>query len=63
MRQIRAAIFVCLFGVVVVPQVQALSLLDPFTIPLTLDSGVAQAGKDIAYAPGERHKLDVYAPD
>lgn len=41
----------------------ALSLLDPFNIPATLDGGVVQAGKSIAYAPGERHTLDIYVPE
>lgn len=42
---------------------QALSLLDPFNIPGTLDGGVVTAGKSIVYAAGERHKLDIYAPE
>lgn len=42
---------------------QALSLMDPFNLPGTLDAGVTLAGQDIAYAPGPRHKLDVYVPD
>lgn len=41
----------------------ALSLLDPFNIPGTLDGGVKEVGKGIAYAAGERHTLDVYVPE
>lgn len=41
----------------------ALSLMDPLNLPGTLDGGVTLAGRDIAYAPGPRHKLDVYVPD
>jgi acetyl esterase/lipase len=41
----------------------ALSLMDPFNIPGTMDGGVVRLGQDIAYAEGERGKLDVYAPE
>lgn len=42
---------------------QALSLMDPFNLPGTLDAGVTLAGSNISYASGPRHKLDVYVPD
>jgi acetyl esterase/lipase len=41
----------------------ALSLLDPFNVPGTLDGGVAEVAKDAAYGQDARHKLDVYAPE
>lgn len=41
----------------------ALSLMDPFNIPGTLDGGVIKAGSDIPYADGDRQKLDVYVPE
>lgn len=42
--------------------VAALSLLDPFNVPGTLDAGVVKLGDDVAYGAGDRFKLDVYAP-
>ena len=42
--------------------VHALSLMDPFNIPGTLDPGVVALGTDISYGAGERQKLDIYAP-
>ncbi len=41
----------------------ALSLMDPFNVPGTMDGGVTTLGQDIVYGPLERHKLDVYAPE
>lgn len=41
----------------------ALSLMDPFNVGPALDGGVEDVGKDLAYAPGERHTLDIYAPE
>lgn len=59
---LRVAILV-IFGLLITASAApALSILDPFNIPGTLDGGVAELGKDIAYADGPRHTLDVYAP-
>lgn len=46
----------------VVTPASALSLLDPFNLPGTLEAGVVKLGDDVAYGAGERFKLDVYAP-
>lgn len=56
---------ICLLLLVLisVQPASALSLMDPLNLPMTLDSGVSVVGKDIAYAPGPRHKLDIYAPE
>lgn len=40
----------------------AVSLMDPFNLPAAMDGGTAKVGDAIAYADGQRHKLDVYAP-
>ncbi|WDR04484.1 alpha/beta hydrolase [Devosia rhodophyticola] len=37
--------------------------MDPFNIPAAMDSGTVKAGDGIAYADGQRHYLDVYAPE
>jgi acetyl esterase/lipase len=42
---------------------QAVSVMDPFNLPAAMDSGTSKVGDGIAYADGERHKLDVYAPE
>lgn len=57
----RALLLVCLLFTA--NTAHALSLMDPLNMPGTLDGGVTLAGRDIAYAPGPRHKLDVYVPD
>jgi acetyl esterase/lipase len=41
----------------------ALSVMDPFNLPASMDSGTVKVGDGIAYADGPRHKLDVYAPE
>ncbi len=40
----------------------AMSVMDPFNLPASMDGGTAKVGDGIAYADGARHKLDVYAP-
>lgn len=62
LRRFRAVVFSCVIWTLIVQPSFALSLLDPFNIPLTLDGGV-MAQNDIAYAQGERHALDIYAPE
>ena len=41
----------------------SLSVMDPFNLPASMDSGTVKLGDGIAYADGPRHKLDVYAPE
>ncbi|HEY0033482.1 MAG TPA: alpha/beta hydrolase, partial [Devosia sp.] len=41
----------------------ALSVMDPFNLPASMDGGTVKAGDGVAYADGPRHKLDVYAPE
>jgi acetyl esterase/lipase len=41
----------------------AVSIMDPFNIPAAMDGGTAKVGAGIPYADGERHRLDVYAPE
>ncbi|GLQ54067.1 alpha/beta hydrolase [Devosia nitrariae] len=41
----------------------AVSLLDPFNLPGVMDGGTAKVGDGIAFADGQRFKLDVYAPE
>lgn len=41
----------------------AISVMDPFNLPAAMDGGTAKVGDGIAYADGQRHKLDVYAPE
>jgi acetyl esterase/lipase len=41
----------------------ALSVMDPFNLPASMDAGTVKAGDGVAYADGPRHKLDVYAPE
>jgi acetyl esterase/lipase len=60
LRSLAAAIAV-LFTLLV-GQAMAVSLMDPFNLPAAMDSGTAKVGDAIAYADGQRHKLDVYAP-
>lgn len=58
-RRLAASVFWILLGLL---PTQALSLLDPFNVPGTMDGDVVEMGKDIAYGDGPRHKLDIYAP-
>ncbi|UYO01406.1 MAG: alpha/beta hydrolase [Devosia sp.] len=37
--------------------------MDPFNLPAAMDAGTAKVGDGIAYADGQRHKLDIYAPE
>lgn len=41
----------------------ALSVMDPFNVAGTFDSGTAQVGKDVSYGEDPRHILDVYVPE
>ncbi|WP_297577631.1 alpha/beta hydrolase [Devosia sp.] len=41
----------------------AVTLMDPFNLPAAMDAGTAKVGDGIAYADGQRHKLDIYAPE
>jgi len=53
---------ICLMAAIGVMPAHAISLMDPFNLPGTLDGGVTRTGQDVAYGEGPRHKLDVYAP-
>ena len=37
---------------------QAVSIMDPFNVPLAMDGGTSKVGDGIAYADGARAKLD-----
>ena len=41
----------------------ALSMMDPFNLPTSMDAGTSKIGDGIAYADGPRHKLDIYGPE
>ncbi len=41
----------------------AISVMDPFNLPASMDGGTVKVGDGVAYADGARHKLDVYAPE
>lgn len=41
----------------------AISLMDPFNLPAAMDGGTARVGDGVAFADGERFKLDIYAPE
>jgi acetyl esterase/lipase len=41
----------------------ALSLMDPFNLPTAMDGGTSKVADGIAFADGQRFKLDVYAPE
>jgi acetyl esterase/lipase len=61
LRQIIAAVAVL---VSLLPaQAFALSVMDPFNLPTSMDAGTAKIGDGIAYADGLRHKLDIYGPE
>lgn len=42
---------------------QALSVMDPFNLPAAMDGGTSKVADGVAYADGQRHHLDVYAPE
>ena len=41
----------------------ALSVMDPFNLPAAMDVGTVKVADGVPYADGQRHKLDVYAPE
>jgi len=60
---VRAALVALSIFVLAAAPASALSVMDPFNLPAAMDAGTAKVGDGIAYADGQRHKLDVYAPE
>ncbi|ODT67454.1 MAG: alpha/beta hydrolase [Pelagibacterium sp. SCN 63-23] len=60
----RHALKVLVLMVALLPgAAHAVSMMDPFNLPAAMDGGTAKVGDGIAYADGQRHKLDIYAPE
>jgi len=63
MLPFRLAGMVLAVLLVVTAPAQALGIMDPFNVPAAMDGGTSKVGDGIAYADGDRHKLDIYAPE
>jgi acetyl esterase/lipase len=58
------ALLLALFALLAVsaPASAQVTIFSPFNLPGTVDTNVAKLGDNIAYADGQRYKLDVYTP-
>ncbi|MEQ9634761.1 MAG: alpha/beta hydrolase [Devosia marina] len=64
MPLLRSLLAALTMAVLLLPHAaQAVSVMDPFNVPLAMDGGTAKVGDGIAYGDGVRTKLDVYAPE
>ncbi len=64
MPLLRSLLAALTIAVLLLPHAaQAVSVMDPFNVPLAMDGGTSKVGDGIAYADGARAKLDVYAPE
>lgn len=57
-----AALLLSFLLLAIAPAQAQLTIFSPFNLPGTIDDNVAKVGNNIAFADGQRFKLDVYAP-
>ena len=59
---IRLLLFVCLAACAGPALAEPVTIFSPFNLPGTIDTDVVKIGDNVAFADGERFKLDVDAP-
>ena len=59
---LRLVFVFCLFGSAVGPVAAQVTVWSPFNVPTAVDQGVRKDA-DVAYADGQRKKLDIYRPE